>query len=712
MKLAHRFFLIIVAASLLPLGLTSLWLFQFQKMAQRNSLELHLGVAQFSSEAITKYIQGLNRRVGFMLDLERARAIGRNQQMLVIQQAMATNADFAFLSVVDSQGREIVKEYNADIYKQAQDYQARSGEEVFKKAQKDRRVSLGEIVMLEGRPMMPLVYPFHYGGYGYLMVDLHSVFQNLTGRTLGTTGHVIVINKSGRPLAPFADTVSRLPVDSLKELIAQDDVGISDYIPSEEGVMVGAFQRVTDMPWAVLTLQSREDAFLAAEQLTWTIIGWIGLVALVAFGVAYVTALRVAGPIERLNAGALRVAQKDLSKPVPEVGWGELKALARSFNQMMQELQAFHDLQVGKIVEEKTRVETLVYSIPDGIVMADFSGQVLYVNKPALSMLGYQAPAAEPGSLDIYNVVQEARIRPMLQRVMRRAARKDQMEISINDKASGRTRHFAAAVSTVAAAGKADLGILLLMRDVSVERELEEMKEQFFHSLAHDLRAPITAVQGYVRLLEKSLPAGEREKRYFRSVYAGTRQVLALVSDILDSAKMKEGKLPLELSRIEVVPMLRKIQELFTPVASQKGIRLALEGVEKIPGVLEGDARLIERVVTNLVSNALKFCGSGARVALEFESIHPQRVELAVADTGPGIPPDKLQAVFERFKQLESGEKRSGFGLGLSICKMVVEMHGGKIWVESVLGKGSRFRILLPRKVPAKTGETAIPPAG
>jgi signal transduction histidine kinase len=229
-------------------------------------------------------------------------------------------------------------------------------------------------------------------------------------------------------------------------------------------------------------------------------------------------------------------------------------------------------------------------------------------------------------------------------------------------------------------------------------QELDRFKSDYIHAISHDLRAPLTVILGYVELLDDTIvdQAGSTQHDYTSHIERATRRLQHMVDDLLDAARLEAGTFQLELDDVDLGASLRMLGEGMKPVADEAGIRLTV-AVPEAPLVAHMDSERIDRVVANLVGNALKFTHSGGEVRIR-AAVAGDSIRCEVADNGEGIAPDDLPRLFERFSRLESGQKKKGStGLGLSICKAIVEAHGGRIGVESELGKGSTFWFTLPR---------------
>lgn len=239
-------------------------------------------------------------------------------------------------------------------------------------------------------------------------------------------------------------------------------------------------------------------------------------------------------------------------------------------------------------------------------------------------------------------------------------------------------------------------GAVVVFRDVTQRREIDRIKTEFVSVISHELRTPLTAIKGSLGLVAGGA-VGEVSPAATRllSIAATSVDRLArLINDILEVERMDSGTEPLHLSDVDVTDAVHRAVEALEPLAVEAGVTLE---VLDVPGVVRGDVDRIEQTLVNLLGNAVKFTDSGGTV-----SVRSRRtgtfVEIAVTDTGRGIPSDKLEAIFARFEQVDSSDarERGGTGLGLAISRGIVARHGGRIWAESEPGQGSTFRFTLP----------------
>jgi signal transduction histidine kinase len=221
-------------------------------------------------------------------------------------------------------------------------------------------------------------------------------------------------------------------------------------------------------------------------------------------------------------------------------------------------------------------------------------------------------------------------------------------------------------------------------------------KSDFLATMSHELRTPLNAIIGFSEVLHEQM-FGELNKRqlaYVNDVLEAGKHLLSLINDVLDLAKIEAGRMELELSSVAIPEILRSAVSMLSERASGDGIALALD-TEPEEITIKADERRVRQIVFNLVSNAVKFTPSGGRVDISALA-QDGRVEVAVTDTGPGIRPEDIETIFEEFEQ--AGHQAEGTGLGLPLSRKLVELHGGRLWVESEPGRGSTFRFTLPNR--------------
>jgi GAF domain-containing protein len=231
-------------------------------------------------------------------------------------------------------------------------------------------------------------------------------------------------------------------------------------------------------------------------------------------------------------------------------------------------------------------------------------------------------------------------------------------------------------------------------------RQLEtasQHKSEFLANMSHELRTPLNAIIGFSEVLGERMfgDLNEKQEEYLKDIHASGQHLLSLINDILDLSKIEAGRMELELAEFHLPQAIENALVLVRERALRRGITLE-QSIDPRLGEIQGDERKVKQVLLNLLSNAIKFTPEGGRVGLRAEPVD-ERVEVAVSDTGVGIAPEDQEAVFEEFRQVGAAEKRAeGTGLGLALARKFIELHGGRIWVESQVGVGSTFTFTLP----------------
>jgi signal transduction histidine kinase len=235
-----------------------------------------------------------------------------------------------------------------------------------------------------------------------------------------------------------------------------------------------------------------------------------------------------------------------------------------------------------------------------------------------------------------------------------------------------------------------------------VYRELESAsrhKSEFLANMSHELRTPLNAIIGFSQVLRERMfgEINEKQREYLEDILSSGNHLLSLINDVLDLSKVEAGQIELEINRFSLREALERGLVMVRERATKDGVQLVLE-LDPAAEIVEGDERRIRQVIFNLLSNAVKFTPPGGRVDLKSARLDGE-VRISVTDTGPGIATEDQERIFEEFQQTEAGAgQREGTGLGLTLSKRLVELHGGRIWVDSEPGEGSAFVFTLPSR--------------
>jgi PAS domain S-box-containing protein len=368
---------------------------------------------------------------------------------------------------------------------------------------------------------------------------------------------------------------------------------------------------------------------------------------------------------------------------------------------------------VRKERRDALQLAAIVDSSDDAIVSKDLDGVVVTWNAAAERMFGY--PAAEMIGKSIRRIIPDDRQLEedaVLARI-RRGERVEHFE-TVRRRKDGTSVAVSLTVSPIRGQDGTILGASKIARDISdreraeherqrllaIARDASRLKDEFLATLSHELRTPLNAIVGYVRMMQSDLLAGEKRKRAIDTVARNVTSLTQIVEDVLDVSRIVSGKLRLDVQRVDLAPVVQNAVDTVRPAADAKGVRL-MTFIDPLTPPVSGDPERLQQILWNVLSNAVKFTGRGGAVDVRLEEIE-SHVEIAVKDTGAGIPMDFLPHVFDRFRQADAGMARAtgGLGLGLAITRHLVELQGGRIFAASEgAGKGSTFRIQLPPRI-------------
>ncbi|KAF0127388.1 MAG: two-component system OmpR family sensor kinase [Elusimicrobia bacterium] len=669
MTLFNRLLLIIFGIGLIPIIPTGGFLFYYQSVAKENVLTLHQSLSGMAGVAAAAHLEALVKEVSWL-----ASSAGKDEKKLV-SSALGRQGRFALAAVLDGQGRELHKDgtFQAKRLFGELDF---SGSHLFSSAASSGKPVFGNFELVYDLPVCHLFYPLEGGRWFFAAVDLREIFALLGRQRIGSAGGVYLADSSGG-LFGSPSGVPPVDPDALKDLFS-GEARYSAGIAARGAAYIGAFSPVPGFDLMAVTLQARHDAFRGINLITSLIVFFLLAISTVFYFSALLLSRRLIGPVGELMAGAARVTGQNFKEPVSEdTGIREFAELLKAFNAMMREVDRYQEMQVEKVLEEKQKTDLLISLLHDAMILCDLRGELVYANARARSLLGL-GPA---GGSDEAN-------RLKISDIVKLRATKGEV-ISLANPA-GEALWFRVNIQ-VLSPRKQKPAMFILLRDVTAERQLQAMKDDFFHSVAHDLRAPLLSMQGHIRLLEKSLSGDAEKAGRLTEIKSSSARIFELLENILDISRMESGSVRLEKETFPAAALAGTASARFRHLFEERGVALEVSVPEDLS--ISGDRKMLERLLENLLSNALKFTPGGGKVSV---SAAPAEggAEFVVADTGPGIPEGELESVFDKYSRAKGSDK-PGFGLGLAIVKRIVALHGGTIRAEA--GKGGVFRVFLPR---------------
>lgn len=402
--------------------------------------------------------------------------------------------------------------------------------------------------------------------------------------------------------------------------------------------------------------------------------------ALVA-GVGIVVAGRIGGPLEDLRQQAAAVARGRLDVAVRPADTRELGELGHAFNAMTGRLRGT----LEELARARGRLEATLANLTDGVAIVDARGVVLLLNPAARRMLGVTGATARRPFVEV------ARDHELDALARAGASGTGAVAAAIQH---GRTGRIIDATAQRVESGDEELTVVVL-RDVTDLRRLENVRREFVANVSHELRTPLASI----RLVVETLEAGAVEDPdvsygFLRRIVGETDRLALLVDDLLDLARLESGRVHLHVEPVPAGDLVSGGVDRLRSQVERARLALVLDVPDGLP-VVRADRSRIEQVLLNLIHNAIKFTPPGGEIRIAARAV-ADALEISVADNGVGVAPDELPRLFERFYKADKARRSEGTGLGLAIAKHIVLAHGGTIAADSEPGRGATFTVTLP----------------
>lgn len=571
-------------------------------------------------------------------------------------------------------------------------------------------------------------------------LDLKGVDDLIREKTgLGKSGETYLVGRSGNKTVFISGeekpTESETGINSfgIDAAIAKNN-GQGIYSNYKGVPVIGSYRWLTNQNLAFLAEMSQAEAFEPANRLAREIL----LIGLSSAGVlltaVYLISRRITLPLLNIADTAIEVAGGNLNATAPVLTEDEIGILAKAFNQMTSQLKRSNEelSNYSQTLEQRVQAATaelqdtlsylgsIIDTIADGLLVTNVSGRITRFNPALIKMFGLQ-------NLDLTGKITEEifgnDLSELIADTMHPPHKISILELPLAGNRFAKASAVAILKQAVSNSGDPIyIGSVILIRDITAEKEIDQMKTDFISTVSHELRTPLTSVLGFAKLISKKLEESvfpvlsKEDKKIQRSVkqvgenlniiLTEGRRLTDLINDLLDIAKMEAGKIDWKMQPLTVSELLDRGLAATSSLFEQKGLEAFKDIEENLPEFLGDRDRLIQ-VVINLISNSVKFTDQGS-VTCKANKVGNE-IKVSIIDTGMGISEADQPKVFEKFKQVGDTltDKPKGTGLGLPICKQIVEHHGGRIWVESALNKGSTFSFTLPLK-PAEEAEISI----
>ncbi|MCJ2372677.1 KinB sensor domain-containing domain [Pseudomonas sp. RGM 3321] len=424
------------------------------------------------------------------------------------------------------------------------------------------------------------------------------------------------------------------------------------------------------------------------------IAGLLGLVGLAVLCIGFVTAHGIArrfgAPIEALAKAADRIGEGDYEVTLPISSAAEMNLLTRRFGIMAEALRQHQATNIDELLAGQQRLQAVLDSIDDGLLMIDRQGHLEHLNPVAQRQLGWDESRLGQSLGDALG-------RPELDEQLHLVLRGGTLERAPEDLAieiDGESRLLTYSMTPVSHTKGHILGAVMVLHDVTEQRAFERVRSEFVLRASHELRTPVTGMHMAFGLLQERLHFAPetREADLLNTVTEEMQRLMQLINDLLNFSRYQNGLQKLKLAPCSIETLLEEARARFEDKALEQDIVLMLDMQEPMPR-LHADQSQLERVLDNLLDNALRHTPQNGLIRLQARR-HGERVIISVEDNGEGIAYGQQGRIFEPFVQV--GRKKGGAGLGLALCKEIVQLHGGRMGVYSRPGQGTQFYMALP----------------
>lgn len=665
MKLLHKLLIIVFCAVLIPISSSAIFLFYYRTQTVKSIVNLQQHIVQLAALMTEREMQDISRRFE---RLEFYKNTNEDNSYALLEK----NKEFVFFSLLNKDGSIIFSGGDPEFVRVFGNTNAEE-DFLFKQAVKSNIPAVGDFETVFNLPVCRIVYPLSSGKYALALVNMQDLAEKLEQQKFSSTGGLLLADETGSSII-FASNLEHFSQAAIKRMASSG--GVFSFLSETGSRYLAVNSKVRNTSLYIIGIQNEDEALAGLNRISWLIAFMILAIATAIYIAAMLFAKRLSLPLNSLVLAANRVSQADFSKPVEvRSSFKELADVINSFNSMMKELESYKSMQLEKIFEEKQKLELLISLINDAILFCTRSGEIIYANKPANEIL-----------LDGEYEINEEDKRKKITGFLSRGIGNSSYEFNTE-----KTKKWYALNTRAVSAKNSERSVFITMHDITLERNLRQMKEDFFNSAAHDLRAPLLSLQGYVKLLEYDVKE-EKHKEYVKNLDIASKRLFSLVENILEFSRLDSGGFNLDIQEFEIKTFFEYAVESFQPVFAQKNIEFKFENKMPKNAKIKADQEMLRRVVDNLLSNAGKFTPTNGKILFTAEPYKNKRVLFSVEDSGAGVPKDKIEKIFDRYSQLDDRSKK-GFGLGLAICRKIVELHNGKIWAEA--GECGVFRFFI-----------------
>ncbi|MGM0441158.1 MAG: ATP-binding protein [Elusimicrobiota bacterium] len=706
-KLFYKFLIILLLLSVVPVVIVGLRLIEINRRGLQDViLELHTEQATSISDNVDSYVKNLQERIRFIIASHGEPPINWTLTRRMLRSMISSSEEILTVSTVNSDGRELTKVFHPDLEGKVK-LVNRAQDSTFNSAKESGEFEVSKVYYKDGTPRINSVYPFTDNMYLYIESSLMELLEEVKNTTIGQTGYAYIVDKNGKiVMHPDSNMLEKSISDRpiVQEVLSRKLIGSKEYTTEDNKEMVGSYAPIPAFEWGVIVEQDKEEAYLSVSRMRNNALVLLIIVIFIAGVAGYFLAQNLSKPILKLTEASRSIASGNfevtsLSKWLKKVKVkDELVELASTFIVMTQQLKRYNDMQAEKL-------DAILFSIMDGIIMTDSSGEIQLTNPRTKKLLDIDLEQNLEG-MDIKNVIERPEIAESLEEVEDEEKEHIVKEMDLSE---GEDLKFLRTDTSIVVHSDSGtrMGLVMVIRDITLEKELEQLKDDFIHSITHDLRSPMTSIRGFLEFLldETAGEINDQQREFLEIIDNSSQRLLNMINNILDIAKMETGTMPMDVSSVNVSEIVDDVIKSLSSQSKKDKVELKKKELNEIPKQLIADEGLLQRAIINLVSNSLKFTPEGGSVTVKLEDME-EYLKVSVEDTGEGMPEEYVDKIFDRFEQVKGSEgKRKGTGLGLTITKYIIEAHEGEIWAESELGVGSEFIFKISKNLEEESEE-------
>ncbi len=452
----------------------------------------------------------------------------------------------------------------------------------------------------------------------------------------------------------------------------------AESIKGADGTVSGVIYIRADLSSVYSTMQEARMIFIQA----------MAIAVLISVLISFFITNSITDPINDLTEKAERMASGDFSQQIDVRSNDEIGRLAEMFNMLRQEL----DNKITETINEKSKLETILRYMVDGLIALDLDGDIVHINPAAKALLDISDDEINEG-LDFTGILQRFGKKDITDGIKKVISRDVISEIAVY-----RGKIISVRYARFMDDDENDIGVIMLLQDITEQQRLDQMQKDFVANVSHELRTPITTIKSYTEtLLDGAVEDPEMRKNFLNVIDEEAERMTHLVKDLLQLSRLDNDREKLNRQETDMNKLLAKCAQkvMLTAQAKQQTVECNINEDEPLNVFVDIDR--IQQVILNILTNSIKYTPEGGRITIT-SGLEGSAARIVISDTGIGISQAEIGRIFERFYRVDKARSRAmgGTGLGLSIAKNIVEAHHGTISAESVEGKGTSVTVLLP----------------